>query len=302
MSTRIWPAQAPPAENPPGSPPPGWQTTDLIRYLLARRLTRANRWQEAVPYSPPNLAASFEELCRHLNDTRNLALPPEQRAQAYFKAAKITRKSGLELLGTELAPDWRIHAGDFEDGVTVRDRLNLMVTNHLASTPDEIQRGQRHGVDPELRWHYRYVAGALAGKGARLMRDAEMNALSKEQRAKALFEAAADIHFLDAYAMEIKFEPAKNEPALLEPYPSAILGWKAAQFLPNNSDETARILCIAGSWIKSLDPQAADIFYKALVRRCRKTAIGAEADRLRWFPKLDPKGNLQPTPPEPDPF
>jgi len=37
---------------------------------------------------------------------------------------------------------------------------------------------------------------------------------------------------------------------LLERYPSAILAWKAAQLMPNNSDETARILCIGGSWIK----------------------------------------------------
>ena len=63
--------------------------------------------------------------------------------------------------------------------------------------------------------------------------------------------------------------------------------------MPNNSDATARVLCQGGSWIKDLDPLAADVFYKALVRRCRKTSIGAEADRLRWFPSLDEDGNLR---------
>jgi len=45
--------------------------------------------------------------------------------------------------------------------------------------------------------------------------------------------------------------------------------------------------------LKYLEPDAADRFYKALVRRCRKTEIGAKADRLRWFPELDAEGNLR---------
>jgi Tfp pilus assembly protein FimV len=36
------------------------------------------------------------------------------------------------------------------------------------------------------------------------------------------------------------------------------------------------------------------MFYKALVRRCRQTAIGAQADRMRWFPILDAAGNPKP--------
>ena len=78
-------------------------------------------------------------------------------------------------------------------------------------------------------------------------------------------------------------------------YQAAFLALDAARLLPDNADETARILCTAGSWLKERDPQTADLFYKALVRRCRKTAIGAEADRKRWFPKLDENGNLVPS-------
>jgi hypothetical protein len=63
--------------------------------------------------------------------------------------------------------------------------------------------------------------------------------------------------------------------------------------MPNNSEDTARVLCIGGSWIRRIDPMLADPFYKALVRRCRKTTIGAEADRLRWFPALDESGNVK---------
>jgi hypothetical protein len=77
-------------------------------------------------------------------------------------------------------------------------------------------------------------------------------------------------------------------------FQAADLAWKAALLLPDNSDETARVLCEAGTWIKYLDPKKADVFYKALVHRCHGTALGETADRKRWFPILDSEGNLVP--------
>lgn len=75
---------------------------------------------------------------------------------------------------------------------------------------------------------------------------------------------------------------------------AANLAWEAAQLMPDNSDETARVLWQGGTWIKYADPQAADVFYKALVRRCGNTALGEAADRRRWFPFLDEQGNILP--------
>jgi hypothetical protein len=75
-------------------------------------------------------------------------------------------------------------------------------------------------------------------------------------------------------------------------YRAAELAWQAAQLMPDNSDATARVLCTAGTWLKNRDPQAADKFYKALVRRCRHTALGQQADLLRWFPAQAIDGNL----------
>lgn len=69
-------------------------------------------------------------------------------------------------------------------------------------------------------------------------------------------------------------------------YLAAELAWEAAALLPDGEDETARVLCEAGSWLKDKDPQAADRFYKALVRRCGATTLGREAERRRWFPPL----------------
>jgi hypothetical protein len=50
------------------------------------------------------------------------------------------------------------------------------------------------------------------------------------------------------------------------------------------------MLCVAGSWLKHRDPKGADKFYKALVRRCRRTALGTAADLNRWCPELDEEG------------
>ncbi|MBL7645254.1 MAG: hypothetical protein JNK74_03585 [Candidatus Hydrogenedentes bacterium] len=65
---------------------------------------------------------------------------------------------------------------------------------------------------------------------------------------------------------------------------AAELLWKAAKFLPDNDERTARALWEGGRLIANRDPGGADKFYKALVNRCRKLPIGQEADRLRWFP------------------
>ena len=81
-------------------------------------------------------------------------------------------------------------------------------------------------------------------------------------------------------------------------FEAAELAVEAANLLPDNSDETARVLCVAGSWIKNLDPQTANPIYKALVKRCGHTALGKKAARRHWFPALDdPSGSLMITNP-----
>ena len=68
-------------------------------------------------------------------------------------------------------------------------------------------------------------------------------------------------------------------------YIAADLAWQAAGLMPNNDPQTAQVLYEAGMWLKDRDPQAADRFYKALVRRCGKTPLGQAADAKRWFPE-----------------
>lgn len=219
-----------------------------LRHLLARRLTRDSRGSEARAYIPEEFLAHFETLMRELDAGYDEANPVEERAQHFMAAARVARLYGIELLGTELEPDYAIYGGGHESGVTPASRRRTRkvvdssdnekeVPQILHASEDELRRTAGEPADPPQRFHYRYVA--------------------------------------------------------------AELGWTAAQLLSDNTDEKARILCEAGSWIKHRNPQAADRFYKELVRKCRKTAIGQWADYIRWFPLLDEYGNLRPKQPGP---
>jgi hypothetical protein len=69
-----------------------------------------------------------------------------------------------------------------------------------------------------------------------------------------------------------------------------LLAWQAANLLADDQPETAEALFWGGTWLKTRDVKTADLFYKTLVRRCRHTDLGREADRIRWFPAVNEEG------------
>jgi tetratricopeptide (TPR) repeat protein len=81
----------------------------------------------------------------------------------------------------------------------------------------------------------------------------------------------------------LKMHPAQTIRRYYYIYLAADLGWQAAALLPDNDEQTARILNTAGSWLKAKDDDAADRFYQAIERRCPKTEIGREAVKRHWF-------------------
>jgi tetratricopeptide (TPR) repeat protein len=207
-----------------------------IRSLLARRLARAGEFDAARAYYPAQQLTNYDNMVRSLDTANDESLPDEQRAAAFTTAAFIFRTNGMELLGTELAPDWGESGGTYSDYFGPTERRQETNSAITTAGAEELTR-VKDKVDESLRFHYRYQAAGLA--------------------------------------------------------------WKAASFMEDNTEAKARMLCTAGSWLKGRDPKAADYFYKALVRTCRKTAIGAQADRMRWFPEFDENGKLIPWKPQP---
>lgn len=198
-----------------------------IRHLLARRLVRNSL--PAKAYFPDETRARYDDLMAALKRGETESLAAEERSAGWWEGAKLVCENGMDLIGTELEPDWR--SGWPYYSLTVFSRATNENAKVLVASADELKRARMHKADPEERYHYQYQA--------------------------------------------------------------AFIALQAASLLPDNSDQKARILCTAGSWIKYLHPVTADIFYKHLVRRCRKTPLGAAADVKRWFPPLNDNGELQ---------
>lgn len=88
--------------------------------------------------------------------------------------------------------------------------------------------------------------------------------------------------------------PAGNLPPLRYVHLGAEYCWEGAALVPSNDSRGAYLLWQAGTWLKYRDPEAADVFYKALVRRNRRLPVAQEADRMRWFPKEPPENPFGP--------
>jgi LysM repeat protein len=136
---------------------------EAICYLLGRRLTRLDRGSEAVAYYPAEWRPAQARLLRALADGRNESLPAAQRFYALAAAAGITRTNGMELIGTELEPDWHIHEGNFEAGISAKSRNDELVP----ASADELSRAAQNDVVPEQRFHYRYHAATLKREAAK---------------------------------------------------------------------------------------------------------------------------------------
>jgi len=190
-----------------------------VQNLLARRLTRIGRWRDARSYFDADHQQLLDRYVDAIRDGN-----AQKDGERLWQAAVIANDHGMELLGTELAPDWFAFGGMFSLGSFQETMLARQKSTPLPVTSEELSRLRKHASEIDKRYHYRYTAADHA--------------------------------------------------------------WTAVSWMPDNDDRTARMLCIAGSWLKIQDPQAADRFYKALVNRCGKTDLGRQAAKLRWFPKL----------------
>jgi tetratricopeptide (TPR) repeat protein len=143
-------------DTPPSTP------AEQLRDLLARRLMRVGRREEALAYfGDPAIRKKAEALIAAHHDDR--AWSPSARAQALYAQARITRASGMELFGTELAPDNAEWDGSFPP----RDLPSTKGKDFVGS--GEAARVAASAAKPDERFHYRYVAADLAHQAAALL-------------------------------------------------------------------------------------------------------------------------------------
>ena len=91
-----------------------------LRYLLGRRLVREERYPEAQAYLAPPFDQVLAKYVAALRDGRDQSRPRTERARALFTAAWLARYDGMELMGTEGAPDNFLEGGNFEGSELAR--------------------------------------------------------------------------------------------------------------------------------------------------------------------------------------
>ena len=236
----------------PKTEPPkeGEDYNKKLRYLLGRRLVREDRYADAKEYLPPPYDKVLEKYVKALEDGANEKLSKTERAHAWFTAAWLARYDGMELMGTEGAPDAFAESGSFEMPDLAKERRSgayqtiaydkegnasydengnpkmKSVPALLKASAKEVQRLNTNKISPDTRFHYRLIAGALA--------------------------------------------------------------IKAAALLPDNSEEVADVVNTAGLWVKDRDEKTGNRYMQMIERRCAKTKIGQADIAKHWF--VDQKG------------
>jgi hypothetical protein len=155
-----------------------------LRYLLGRRLVREDRYAEAGKYLRPPYDKVLEKYVKALQDGADNKLPKLDRARALFTAAWLARYDGMELMGTEGAPDGFAEGGDFEISDLAQQRQTgtykemrwtgkgqeeHIMPVILRPSKQERERLATNKIRPDIRFHYRLIAGALAIKAAALL-------------------------------------------------------------------------------------------------------------------------------------
>ncbi len=156
-------------------------TESDVRSLLARRLMRAARFNEARNYFSAETQPACDEYIASVRAGYDLSRSDVQRGRSLWVAAQLARTDGLSLFGTELAPDYSIWDGSFEfpeftwGHVTKADlddpvyKSKAIATRSVISpTPNELQRFVA-SAPPAARFHYRYRAADLAWLAAGLL-------------------------------------------------------------------------------------------------------------------------------------
>ncbi|MCY1395721.1 hypothetical protein D9M71_106720 [compost metagenome] len=130
-----------------------------LRNLLGRRLLREGHYEQALAYFDNDGLRHKARLYGEQRQAADSAWWPTRRAAALFNAAWTAREWGMDILGYEMAPDYATFGGNY-----ILENAELKVGPLMAE--DEVKRQQASAAQPDQRYHYRFVATALASRAA----------------------------------------------------------------------------------------------------------------------------------------
>ncbi|MNM95718.1 Tetratricopeptide repeat protein [compost metagenome] len=130
-----------------------------LRNLLGRRLLREGHYADAVAYFDNPDLQNKARLYGEQRLKADAAWWPTKRASALYNAAWTAREWGMDILGYEMAPDYATFGGNYS-----LESAELKVGPLVSEA--EVQRQVASEAKPDQRYHYRFVATALAGRAA----------------------------------------------------------------------------------------------------------------------------------------
>ncbi len=151
----------------------GQDVVSRLRLVLGRRLMRSGKGQQALEYFR---GTKWEEPARKYVEALERgrsAWDDVDKAQALYSAARLARTVGMELMGTEVAPDWTWVEGLYDLGALAEEERADEDTpawteqdNVPLTTDAERQRLTAHAPPHTVRFHYRSTAADLAEEAA----------------------------------------------------------------------------------------------------------------------------------------
>lgn len=172
---------------------------DDLKYLVSRRAFRENRFDLAARYLPEKELANLKNYICFMGKGNNTKLEANQRAIALYNAAKILRYHGMELAGTQGAPDF--FPGGFGNGLPYdgcalsnksarcqynkltgkwtlcREHMGFYHDNDSFSFPGFNAPKDHRNIPATQRYHYRYQAARLALKAGNIAQDDDLRAI-----------------------------------------------------------------------------------------------------------------------------
>lgn len=140
----------------------GQDVVSRLRLVLARRLMRSGNGPQALEYFR---GTKWEEPARKYVEAlargRSAWGADVDKAEALHVAARLARTAGMELMGTEVAPDWTWVEGQYD--------LGALDAQEQPTADAERQRLTAHAPPHAVRFHYRSTAADLLEEAATLV-------------------------------------------------------------------------------------------------------------------------------------
>ncbi len=179
---------------------------NCLKYLLARRLMREEKYDLALKYFPYQLAVVAGQYLEFKRKSEDKKYSLDQRALASYNAAKLMRHYGMSLVGTELYPDCHYCLGGFSDDDS---RKPFWWDGAVAGKIKAL--AEKHLLNINLRFHYRF-------KAAEMMRQAANQARLRDLKALCYFAGGCYIKGRDPKRADLQYKPL----ARLRPHPLAV--------------------------------------------------------------------------------